>query len=112
MLLGRCWRSVAVAPLVLVALGVGSLSLAELQVGGHDQRPWTWLGTLLRAPPSTRRRPLLGRPATWHLVYLLGIAVTVAALAVLRSQAQRGRRPGRRSPWSPWWRWRPPPARR
>ena len=68
MLLGRCWRSVAVAPLVLVALGVGSLSLAELQVGGHDQRPWTWLGTLLRAPPSTRRRPHCWGdrpPGTW-----------------------------------------------
>jgi hypothetical protein len=94
--LGRFWRSVAVAPLVLVALALGSLTLAELQVGGHDQRPWTWLGALLRPvtidpPPAA----LLGRPATWHLVYLLGIAVALGALAVWRSQAQA--RVGRRA---------------
>jgi hypothetical protein len=88
-LLGRLWRSVALAPLALVALAVGSLIILELNVGGHDQRPWTWLGTLLRPvtidpPPAA----LLGRPATWHLVYLLGITVVLAALAVWRSQAQ------------------------
>jgi hypothetical protein len=88
-LLGRVSRSVAVAPLVLVALAVGSLTLTELFVGGHDQRPWVWLGTVLRPvtidpPPAA----LLGRPATWHLVYLLGTAVVLGALAVWRSQAQ------------------------
>jgi hypothetical protein len=87
--LGRFWRSVAVAPLVLVGLAVGSLTLTELHVGGHDQRPWVWLGTLLRPvtidpPPAA----LLGRPASWHLVYLLGAAVVLGALAVWRSQAQ------------------------
>jgi hypothetical protein len=92
--LGRFWRSVALAPLVLVALAVGSLTLTELHVGGHDGRPWVWLGTLLRPvtidpPPAA----LLGRPATWHLIYLLGAAVVLGALAVWRSQAQaRGRR--------------------
>jgi hypothetical protein len=88
-LLGRVWRSVAVAPLVLVGLAVGSLTLADLYVGGHDQRSWVWLGTLLRPvtidpPPAA----LLGRPATWHLVYLLGAAVVLGALAVWRSQTQ------------------------
>jgi hypothetical protein len=93
-LLGRVWRSVAVAPLVLVVLAVGSLTLADLYVGGHDQRSWVWLGTLLRPvtidpPPAA----LLGRPATWHLLYLLGAAVLLGALAVWRSQAQaRARR--------------------
>jgi hypothetical protein len=87
--LGRFWRSVAVAPLVLVVLAVGSLTLADLYVGGHDQRPWVWLGTLLRPvtidpPPAA----LLGRPAAWHLVYLLGAAAALGALAVWRSQAQ------------------------
>jgi hypothetical protein len=87
--LGRFWRSVAVAPLVLVVLAVGSLTLADLYAGGHDRRPWVWLGTLLRPvtidpPPAA----LLGRPATWHLVYLLGAAVVLGALAVWRSQAQ------------------------
>jgi len=86
--LGRLWRSVAVAPLVLVVLAVGSLTLADLYVGGHDRRPWVWLGTLLRPvtidpPPAA----LLGRPATWHLVYLVGAAVVLGALAVWRSQA-------------------------
>jgi hypothetical protein len=93
-LLGRVWRSVAVAPLALVVLAVGSLTLTELHVGGHGQRSWVWLGALLRAvtidPPPAE---LLGRPATWHLVYLLGITIVLGALAVWRSQAQaRGRR--------------------
>ena len=96
-LLGRVWRSVAVAPLVLVGLAVGSLTLADLYVGGHDQRSWVWLGTLLR--PVTIDPPpvaLLGRPATWHLVYLLGAAILLGALAVWRSQAQaRARRRAR-----------------
>jgi len=92
--LGRFWRSVALAPLVLVVLAIGSLTLADLYVGGHDGRPWVWLGTLLRPvtidpPPAA----LLGRPATSHLVYLLGAAVVLGALAVWRSQAQaRARR--------------------
>jgi hypothetical protein len=88
-LLGRFWRSVALAPLVLVGLAVGSLTLADLYVGGHGQRSWVWLGTLLQ--PVTIDPPpvaLLGRPATWHLVYLLGITVVLGALAVWRSQAQ------------------------
>jgi hypothetical protein len=93
--LGRHWRSVALAPLVLVMLAVGSLTLADLNAGGHDRRPWVWLGTLLRPvtvdpPPAA----LLGRPATWHLVYLLGVAVVLGALAVWRSQA-RARAPRR-----------------
>ena len=93
-LLGRLARSVALAPLVLVALVLGSLTVAELQAAGHDQRPWTWLGTLLRAPPfDPPPAALLGRPATWHLVYLLGIGVALATLALWRSLAQeRARR--------------------
>ena len=88
-LLGRLTRSVAVAPLVLVGLALGSLTLAELQLGGHDQRPWTWLGALLRPVPiDPPPAALLGRPATWHLVYLLGITAALASLAVWRSQAQ------------------------
>jgi hypothetical protein len=93
-LLGRLVRSVALAPLLLVTLVFGSLTLAELQrVGGQDERPWTWLGTLRQAPPlDPPPAALLGRPATWHLVYLLGIAVAVAALALWRSQTQAGAR--------------------
>jgi hypothetical protein len=87
--LGRVWRSVALAPLILVVLAVGSLTLADLYVGGHDRRPWVWLGTLLRPvtidpPPAA----LLGRPATWHLAYLLGAAAALGALAVWRGQGQ------------------------
>jgi hypothetical protein len=87
--LGRLWRSVALAPLALVVVAAGSLTLTELNVGGHDTRPYVWLGTLLRPvtidpPPAA----LLGRPATSHLVYLLAAAVVLAALAVWRSQAQ------------------------
>jgi hypothetical protein len=88
-LLGRVWRSVAVAPLVLVGLAVGSLTLAELHLGGHDQRSWVWLGTLLRPLPlDPPPAALLGRPASWHLIYLLGAAVVLGALAVWHSQAQ------------------------
>jgi hypothetical protein len=87
-LLGRVWRSVAVAPLVLVGLAVGSLTLADLYIGGHDQRSWVWLGALLRPVPlDPPPAALLGRPATWHLVYLLGAAVVLGALAVWYSQA-------------------------
>src|SRR6266545_274997 len=67
-LLGRFWRSVAIAPLALAVLAVGSLTLAELQVGGHDQRPWTWLGRRGAPAAACRARST----ATWHLVYLLG----------------------------------------
>jgi hypothetical protein len=88
-LLGRVWRSVAVAPLVLMVLAVGSLTMTDLYAGGHDQRSWVWLGTLLR--PVTLDPPpaaLLGRPATWHLAYLLGAAAALGALAVWRGQGQ------------------------
>jgi hypothetical protein len=92
-LLGRLVRSVALAPLVLMTLALGSETLSELQRGGHDQRPWTWLGTLLPVPPlDPPPAALMGRPATWHLVYLLGIAAAVAALALWRSQTQAGAR--------------------
>jgi hypothetical protein len=93
-LLGRLVRSVALAPLVLAALVFGSLTVAQLQrVGGQDQRPWTWLGTLRETPPlDPPPAALLGRPATWHLIYLLGITFAVAALALWRSQTQAGAR--------------------
>jgi hypothetical protein len=88
-LLALLVRSVALAPLALVALVLGSLTLSELQRGGHDQRSWTWLGTLLPTPPfDPPPADLMGRPATWHLVYLLAIAVAVAALALWRGLAQ------------------------
>jgi hypothetical protein len=90
-LLGRLARSVALAPLAVAALTFGSMTIAELQRGGQEEQPWTWLGTLLPPPPfDPPPADLLGRPATWHLVYLLGTAVTVAALALWRSQAQAG----------------------
>jgi hypothetical protein len=94
-LLGHLGRSVALAPLVLVALAVGSLTLTELYVGGHDQRPWTWLGTLMRpVPDDPPPAALLGRPTTWHLVYLLGATVVLGAVALWWSQA-RSRSRGR-----------------
>ena len=87
-LLGRLGRSVALAPLVLVALAGGSLTLSELYAGGHDTRPYVWLGTLLRpVPDAPPPAALLGRPASWHLVYLLGAAAALGALAVGWSQA-------------------------
>jgi hypothetical protein len=88
-LLGRLSRSVALAPLALVVVAAGSLTLAQLYIGGHGTRSYAWLGTLLwpvtiDPPPAA----LLGRPATWHLVYLLGAAAALGALAVGRSQAR------------------------
>jgi hypothetical protein len=93
-LLGRVRRSVTVAPLALAGLAVGSFAL---NLPSFNGRPVAWLGALRVVHGDPWPAALLGRPASWHLAYLLGGAATVGslavALAVWRSQA---RAPSRR----------------
>ena len=91
-LLGRVWRSVTVAPLALAGLAAGSFAL---NLPGFNNRPVAWLGALRVVHGDPLPAALLGRPAGWHLAYLVGGAAAVGALAVAfavwRGQARAGR---------------------
>jgi len=91
-LLGRVRRSVTVAPLALAGLAVGSFAL---NLPGFNGRPIAWLGALRVVHGDPWPAALLGRPASWHLAYLLGGAAAVGtlavALAVWRRQARTWR---------------------
>jgi hypothetical protein len=95
-LAARWLPSVAVAPVALVALGGIQLYLLTQLPGGnyHQSRtrwlaPWVPLsaGGLGGEPPPE----LVIRPTGWHLMYLLGLAVTFGAIALARHEL-RGRR--------------------
>ncbi|MEU3242560.1 MULTISPECIES: ABC transporter permease [unclassified Streptomyces] len=80
-LLGRLVRSAFAAPVLLVFLLFTQVLGASVSGGGD----WTtWLAPVVT---ETGSRPfpsdLLGRPAAWHALYLLGLALSVAVLAVL-----------------------------
>jgi hypothetical protein len=78
-LLGRVRRSVTVAPLALAGLAVGSFAL---NLPGFNERAVAWLGALVVVHGDPWPAALLGRPAAWHLAYLLGGAAATGALAV------------------------------
>jgi len=88
-LTARWLPSVAVAPVALVALAGIQLYLLTQLPGGNDQQsrsrwlaPWVPLsaGGLGGEPPPE----LVIRPTGWHLLYLLGLAVTFGAMALAR----------------------------
>ncbi|MDX3777982.1 ABC transporter permease [Streptomyces europaeiscabiei] len=82
-LLARLVRSAFVAPLAVVAV------LAATMVFAADSRSPAWLRGLAPLVFDEGARPLpsdlLGRPAAWHALYLLALAVLLAAGAVLLS---------------------------
>jgi hypothetical protein len=90
-LAARWLPSVAVAPVALVALGGIQLYLLTQLPGGGDHQsrtrwlaPWVPLsaGGLGTDPPPE----LVIRPTGWHLLYLLGLAVTFGAMALARHE--------------------------
>ncbi len=90
-LLARWLPSPATGPLAIVAIGAVSLWASATGPGGQlvTSRirwlvPWVSLSNGGNPP-----RELAIRPAGWHLAYLVGIAIAVAGLALLR----HGRRP-------------------
>jgi hypothetical protein len=91
-LLGRVWRSVTVAPLALAGLAAGSFAL---NLPGFNDRPVAWLGALVVVHGDPLPAALLGRPASWHVAYLLGGAAATGAFAVAlaswRGQTPAGR---------------------
>ncbi|WP_405895916.1 ABC transporter permease [Streptomyces sp. NBC_00104] len=82
-LLGRVVRSAFVAPLASVAF----LAVTVVFVAGSGSAAWLRGMALVVFDEGARPLPsdLLGRPAGWHALYLLALAVLVAAGAVLVS---------------------------
>jgi hypothetical protein len=88
-LLARLVPSVAAAPLLVVfflflfVLGTSPVS---------DAAGTQWLSPVVTAAsPNSFPSDLLGRPAAWHALYLVGLALTVALLAVLLGGGARVR---------------------
>ncbi len=88
-LLGGVLQSPAVAPLASVVLAV--LVLASLLPGRLADSSAQWLLPLASRPDGSPPLPagLLGRPAGWHLAYLVGLAALLVS-AVLTVSRGRG----------------------
>ncbi|MFE7765852.1 ABC transporter permease [Streptomyces sp. NPDC057438] len=82
-LLGRVARSAFVAPLAVVAV----VAVTFVFVAEAHSAAWLRGLALVRFDEGARPLPsdLVGRPAAWHALYLLALAVLVAAGAVLTS---------------------------
>ncbi|MFD7687275.1 ABC transporter permease [Streptomyces sp. NPDC059781] len=85
-LLGRLLAAPFAAPLLLVVLLVFSLLITD--AGGEDWTRWLSL-TVGENTSNTLPSELLGRPAAWHALYLTGLALSAALLAVLVSGGAR-----------------------
>jgi hypothetical protein len=84
-LLGRVSRSLVVAPLAIPAL-YASLLFAALSPSGSK---WKWLMPVVQEEgnwplPSA----VMGRPAGWHVLFLIGVTVALAVAALARSGAR------------------------
>ncbi|WP_328845361.1 ABC transporter permease [Streptomyces sp. NBC_00258] len=81
-LLARLFRSVFAAPVILVLLLFGMLFVAP-----SSGSNWTsWLGPVVTESGSSPfPSDLLGRPAGWHVLYLVGLVLLAALVAVLLS---------------------------
>ncbi|MFC8424449.1 ABC transporter permease [Streptomyces sp. NPDC057236] len=85
-LLARLLASPFVAPLLLVLL----LFFAMLTTGFGNEGWARWLApTVGENTSDTLPSELLGRPAAWHALYLTGLALSAALLAVLVSGGAR-----------------------
>ncbi|MEU9452298.1 ABC transporter permease [Streptomyces sp. NPDC048277] len=71
-----------VAPLVFVVAVTVVISLLGRAVAGAHGVQWLW-PTVLENGGTPVPGELLGRPAGWHALYLVGLTVLVAAVAVL-----------------------------
>ncbi|CAM5627724.1 hypothetical protein SALBM311S_11531 [Streptomyces alboniger] len=81
-LLARLVASVAAAPLLLVF--VLFLFVFSASSGGSEEDGTRWLYPMvIEADGNTFPSDLLGRPAAWHALYLVALALTVGLLAVL-----------------------------
>ncbi|OMI87791.1 ABC transporter permease [Streptomyces sp. M1013] len=78
-LLGRVTMSAFAAPLLVVVL----LFVFVLGTGPSEVSGLSWLApAIAETGPDALPSDLLGRPATWHALYLAGVALGVALLAV------------------------------
>ncbi|MFF9487183.1 ABC transporter permease [Streptomyces sp. NPDC014676] len=85
-LLGRLLAAPFAAPLLLVVLLFFSLLITD--AGGERWTRWLSL-TVGEYTSNTLPSELLGRPAAWHALYLTGLALSAALLAVLVSGGAR-----------------------
>lgn len=82
-LIARAVRSPFAAPMLLVLAFFSTLFLGAVP-GGDDGSATRWLVPVIGdASSKTLPSDLLGRPAAWHALYLLGLALTLALAAVL-----------------------------
>ncbi|MER7638082.1 ABC transporter permease [Streptomyces sp. NPDC126522] len=82
-LLARVVPSPFAAPMLLVLAFFSTLFLGAVASGGEGSAT-RWLVPMVGSSSSTSLpSDLLGRPAAWHALYLLGLALTVALAAVL-----------------------------
>lgn len=81
-LLARLWPAVIAGPVAVVACG--ALQVYQVAYLFYPPSAIRWLVPWV-PPPGIRASPeIVLRPAAWHLVYLVGIVLTVAALARIR----------------------------
>lgn len=93
-LVGRLVPSVAAVPLAIVAVYTAEVFAFDFfqRISTEDSR-LSWLGLRAGTDPSTEAMPadLLSRPAGEHVVYLVGLTLVVALVALLHDHAPRVR---------------------
>ncbi|TWD80809.1 hypothetical protein FB561_1902 [Kribbella amoyensis] len=90
-LLGRLVRSPAGAPLAVVLLLFGSFAGDIIRASADGSARWLGLVGLQLGNEQAFTPDLLARPAGWHALYLVGLALFVAGAVLLRD----------RGPWVP-----------
>lgn len=87
----RWFPSAAAGPVALVGLARLQVWLQSRLTGGDlDQAPERWLAPWVpMAAGGEPARELVLRPSGWHLAYVLGIALVMAGVALLRHGGRR-----------------------
>ncbi|MEV2216369.1 ABC transporter permease [Streptomyces sp. NPDC050997] len=89
-LIARLVASVAAAPLLIVFFLLFFLFAFSASSGGNEEDGTRWLyPMIIEAGGNSFPSDLLGRPAVWHALYLLALALTVGLLAVLLGGGRR-----------------------